>query len=91
MDHHKTVTPLPPRGAPPGCRCPKRPESGAQSVCILGIASRCNEAIVVRLAGTGGPDGNRLNARELYQSRRLNPPWPLNPLIIEVQYDHIIP
>jgi hypothetical protein len=27
--------------------------------------------------GTTGPGGNRLNARELYQSRRLNPPGPL--------------
>jgi hypothetical protein len=44
---------------------------------------RLSEAIVVRLAGRWGPDGNRLNARELYQSRRLNPPRPLYPLIIE--------
>jgi hypothetical protein len=27
--------------------------------------------------GTTGPGGNQLNARELYQSRRLNPPGPL--------------
>ena len=37
------------------------------------------EAILGHLVDATGPGGNRLNARELYQSRRLNPPGPLTP------------
>src|SRR5215217_1964130 len=57
---------------------PQRPRRGVHTG-----PERLSEAIVVRLAGRWGPDGNRLNARELYQSWRLNPPRPLYPLIIE--------
>src|SRR5215216_1775951 len=39
---------------------------------------RPSEAILGRLTG---PDGNRSNARELYQSRRLTPPGPFVPKI----------
>jgi hypothetical protein len=45
-------------------------------------AGRQKRALSVWLAAIG-PGGNRLNARELYQSRRLNPPGP-NTSIIKV-------